>query len=82
MFGEPSQPRWCELRIGELLGEAEHGGDRSKSPASDMNREQRTDRYKFRLLAQHREIVEKPSHQLSQELRSKLPRTKNTRTET
>jgi len=45
--------RWCEVRIGELLGKAEKGGDRrkTKSVATDMNGSARTDRYQFRLLA-------------------------------
>jgi hypothetical protein len=49
--------RHLEARIGDLLGPAEHGGDRreSKSTVTDLSKDQRSD---FRLMAKHPDIVE------------------------
>lgn len=49
--------RLLEARIGELLGPAEHGGDRrnGKSVTNDLNR---TERYEFRLMAERRDVWE------------------------
>lgn len=51
--------RWCELRIGELLGPPERGGDRRsedfKSSAVDLNANERV---WFRSMAENREVVQ------------------------
>ena len=50
------------MRIVELLGPGEHGGDRRSenfnSPARESNEVPEKDRYKFRLMAEHRDYVE------------------------
>jgi hypothetical protein len=54
--------RWCEVRIGELLGKAEctQGKRTDLSPESDkLNGSAKDDRYKFRRLAQHKDLVAK-----------------------
>jgi N6-adenosine-specific RNA methylase IME4 len=55
--------RWCELRIGELLGKGERRGPgrgKKESPAGDsFSGSSVDDRYKFRLLAQHKPLVVK-----------------------
>ena len=52
--------RWCEVRIGELLGKVEEGQrtdlDPALAPAGDSL--DRHERYEFRLMAEHRAIVE------------------------
>jgi hypothetical protein len=50
--------RWCELRLGELLGVTSQGGrtDLQPSPASESL--DKDEAYKFRLMAANREIVE------------------------
>src|SRR5262249_58313860 len=53
--------RWCEVRIGELLGpgESTQGQRRDLSPTGDkLDGIPREDRHKFRLMAAHRPIVE------------------------
>lgn len=50
--------RWCELRIGELLGKGERGRPDKNTPASVFNVAQ-DDRHKFRLLAEHKPLVSK-----------------------
>jgi hypothetical protein len=49
--------RLLEARIGEVIGPAEHGGDRrnGKSVATDLNR---TERYEFRLMHESRRVWE------------------------
>lgn len=53
--------RWCEVRIGELLGKVRKGErtDRKPSPAREGCNATvgEKDRYKFRLLAEHKSLV-------------------------
>ena len=53
--------RWCELRLGQLLGQPEHGGDRKsenfKSSANDLISP--NERHQFRSMADHQEIFER-----------------------
>ena len=62
--------RWCELRIGELIGKGEEGWPTAgpgrghkktnTSPASEVFIAiPKDDRHKFRLMAQNKKIVEK-----------------------
>lgn len=48
--------RWCEIRIGELLGPGRPGPAESSLASEDSL--PRGDRHKFRLLAENREVVE------------------------
>ena len=48
--------RWCEVRIGELLGKAKAGPQPESSPAREVSDK---DRWKFRLLAEHKGLVER-----------------------
>lgn len=50
--------RWCELRLGELLGEPEPGRPKKTSPASEVFLPPKDECFKFRKLAAHRELVE------------------------
>jgi hypothetical protein len=54
--------RWCEIRIGELLGKAEPkagpGRGKKRLPASNgFDGGSKYDHHKFRLLAQHKSLV-------------------------
>lgn len=51
--------RWCELRIGELLGKGEPHRPKKTSPAREVNGIPKNDRHKFRLLAEHKKLVAK-----------------------
>ena len=53
--------RWCEVRIGELLGPAQPTwpGKKNASPTGEVFPVARTDKHKFRLLAQHRDLTAK-----------------------
>lgn len=48
--------RWLEVRIGELLGTAEHGGDRSQV-TRELLALSKMDRWRFRKMAAHRDLV-------------------------
>lgn len=55
--------RWCELRIGELLGKGERGNPNLKrvpiTPVGEISGIGREDRHKFRQLAEHKQLVAK-----------------------
>jgi hypothetical protein len=54
--------RWCELRIGELLGKGERGRPSRQSQENSVATElkiSKDDRHEFRLLAQHKRDVAK-----------------------
>lgn len=53
-----SAARWLEVRIGDLLGDAEHGGDRRSDQVTRVLHEiPAMDRVRFRKLAAHRDLV-------------------------
>lgn len=49
--------RWCEVRIGELLGEGERGRPAKNTPVGAISGVAEKDRPKFRLLARHKAVV-------------------------
>jgi N6-adenosine-specific RNA methylase IME4 len=49
--------RWCEIRIGELLGPATEGRPAKTLPAGNVFDMPRIDRHKFRQLAENRDVV-------------------------
>lgn len=50
--------RWCEIRIGELLGKGERGQPGQRKSNSIANEiESKDDKYQFRLLAEHKELI-------------------------
>jgi site-specific DNA-methyltransferase (adenine-specific) len=47
--------RWCEVRIGELLGPTKQGGNGVSLASETLP--SKDDRYRFRLMAEHRDMV-------------------------
>jgi len=50
--------RWCEMRIGALLGKGEAHRPKKTSPASEVYDIAKDDRHKFRQLYENRKIIE------------------------
>jgi hypothetical protein len=80
LMAEYKTERWCEIRIRELLGPGEYkagpGRGKQGSPASEPFRGNgdvpREDRHKFRLMAEHKELIVPSLKQLEQVSRAKL----------